>query len=169
MVNLRPYAPDLAAHVFEHLDPFDRLEAEAVRGGPQHYLGLFGDWHAVARSHIVSVVLTRDAPRGEIPFAVAGLANSGVAGVAEAAFLAANHRRHRFAIARAAVRWRPTFQELCRDSGISRVEARAWSKHPNAPHFLRHMGFMRECALPGVGRGGAETFHLYAATFPPES
>lgn len=168
MVTMRPYAPELAAQVFERLDPYDRLEAEAVRGGPQHYLGLFGDWHAVARSHIASVVLTRMTPRGEVPFAVAGMADTGTAGVAEAAFLAASHARHKWAIGRAAVLWRPTFHHLCREGGIARVEARCWSGHPNAPQFLRHMGFRFECDLPGIGRGGAETFQLWAVTFPPQ-
>ncbi|WP_284262481.1 hypothetical protein [Roseicyclus amphidinii] len=164
MIELLPYQPDLAAAVFRDLDPWDRLEAEAVRGAPQHYLGLFGDWHAVARQHLATVVLARRGPLGLRPFAVAGLANTGTAGLAEVAFLASDHRKHRWSIGRAAVQFRPLFLEACQNGGISRVEARCWADHPTAPAFLAHFGFSHQCDLPGTGRGGAYTFRLFALT-----
>lgn len=166
MIEILPYQPDLAAAVFRDLDPWDRLEAEAARGEPQHYLGLFGDWHAVSRHHLASVVLARRRPLGLQPFAVAALANSGTAGVAEAAFLSSDHAKHRWSIARAAVQYRPLFLEACHNGGVSRVEARCWSEHPTAPIFLSHMGFSYQCDLPGTGRAGAYTFQLFALTLP---
>lgn len=162
MIELLPYQPDLAAAVFRELDAWDMLEAEAARGGPQHYLGLFGDWHAASRQHLASAVLARRGAMGLRPFAVAALGHTGTAGVAEAAFLAADHRRHRWSIGRAAVQYRPRFLEACRDSGITRVEARCWADHPTAPHFLAHLGFAHACDLPGTGRGGAFTFQLWS-------
>lgn len=169
MIDLLPYAPELAVEVFKRLDGNDRLEAEAARGECVHFYGLFGDWHSMVRSHIASAVLVKKTPFGQQPFAVAAMANSGVSGVAEAAFLAANHEANRWSLARAAVKFRPFFHDLCLEQGIHRVEARTWGRHPTAPGFLAHMGFSHQCDLPGIGPGGSEMFRLFAITFPTQT
>lgn len=168
MISPRPYADDAAMLVLSRLDAHDLLEAEAVRGAAVTHLALFGDWRAMQGAWIASwAVYTRD--EGGEPFALLALAHTGQRGVAGAALLARDHRRFRRELVQLARLIRETMPGLARDLGLTRIEARAWARHPRASAFLSLTGFRHECDMPGFGRDGRDVFRLFAWTDPAVS
>jgi len=161
MITARPYE-DLAAHaVLSRLDPMDLIEAEVTRGRATSTLELFADWRAMNAARLASWVLFTGA--GE-PFAVLGLSHTGQAGVAAAALLARDHRRYRRPLAEAAARMRAGIGSWASETGVRRIEARAWASHPTAAALLAGIGFAPEAAMPGFGPDGREIFVQYAWT-----
>ena len=71
----------------------ESLEAEVIRGAPSTHLALWADWRMMQAARVESWVAVTAA--GGVPFAVLAVANSGQAGVAEAALLARDHRAFR--------------------------------------------------------------------------
>ena len=164
MITVRPY-DDLAAHaILSRLDPADFLEAEVTRGRSTTALELFADWRAMNTARMESWVLVTGA--GE-PFALLGIAYTGQAGVAAAALLARDHRRFRRALAQAAVLIRDRLPSYAVESGVRRIEARAWGAHPTACNLLFSIGFEPEALMPGFGPEGRNCFVQYA-WMPPE-
>jgi hypothetical protein len=164
-IGIQPYDDHGAMVVFSDLDAYDLMEAHLVRGSAMSHLGLFGDWRSMRPAWIESHVLTT---RGR-PFAVLAIANTGQAGVAQAAFLARNHAKFRRAIAEAAVIMRSDLPILMEDRGIHRIEARCWTGHPTAARFLAAIGFDLECFMTGFGPDGRAGFIQFAATLVPPS
>lgn len=162
MIRISDYDDMAAMAIMRDLDPWDRLEAEAVRGEVVTHLSLFGDWRAARALHVISLVI-RAQPSDE-PIALLALANTGQLGVASAALVARNHRRHRRQLAALARVIRKDMPRIAREAGIFRIEARAWASHPRASKFLHLVGFTHEVAMPGFGRGGTETFIQFAWT-----
>ncbi len=162
MIRISDYDDMAAMAIMRDLDPWDRLEAEAVRGEVVTHLSLFGDWRAVRPMHVISLII-RAAPSDE-PVALLALANTGQLGVASAALVARNHRRYRRQLAALARVIRKDMPRIARDAGIFRIEARAWASHPRASKFLHLVGFTHEATMPGFGQGGAETFIQFAWT-----
>jgi hypothetical protein len=169
MIRVHPFEDLAAMAVFSRLDVHDHIEAELVRGAPTTALGLFAEWRAAQAQGPVSLVATTG-PSGK-PFAVFALGNTGQAGVAEGALLAADHLRHRMALARLAVAIRQRLPAFMAETGINRIEARCWAGHPTASRLLAAMGFRHETDLPGFARDGTQTFRQFAwvrpATVPP--
>ena len=93
MIRISDYEDLAAMAVMRDIDPFDRLEAEAVRGEVVSHLSLFGDWRAARGWHAVSLIVR--AQPSDDPIALLALANTGQHGVASAALVARNHRRYR--------------------------------------------------------------------------
>lgn len=152
---------DLAAlTVFRHLDPADLAEAQALRGAGVRYPQLFAEWHAVQGAALLSLVINWHG----LPVALLMLGHTGQAGVAQAALMGRDHRRFRAAMIATARRVRVEMPIFCRETGIHRIEARAWSGHPRAGIFLKLCGFQSEVQMPGFGSAGAEVFHQYAWT-----
>lgn len=164
MIDLVQYRPELAVEVFRNLDGADRMEADALRDPGTHFLGLFGDWHNAARHAIESGVFVKKSALGNAPFAVIALANTGIAGVAEGAFLAADHSQNFWSIGRAAVFLKRHWLSYMAERQIHRIEARCDAAHPRASRLLEQIGFEFCCNLPGYGRDGSHTFKLYALT-----
>lgn len=162
MIRVHPFEDLAAMAVFSRLDVHDHIEAELVRGVPYTALGLFAEWRMAQAQGPVSLVATSGA-NGR-PFAVFALVNSGHAGVAEGALLAADHMRHRMAMARLAVAIRQRLPAFCLETGIHRIEARCWAGHPTASRLLSGIGFRHESDLPGYGREGNQTFRQFAWT-----
>ena len=159
MISVRPYE-DLAAHaILSRLDPVDFLEAEVTRGRATSGLELFADWRAMNAARMESWVLVSGA--GE-PFALLGLVHTGQAGVAAAAMLARDHRRFRRPLAQAAVLIRRRLPEYAAETGVRRIEARAWSAHPTACDLLFAIGFVPEAIMAGFGPAGRDEFVQYA-------
>ena len=164
MIRLRPWEDLAAMAVFHRLDVNDHIEAELVRGASCTALGLFADWRmAQAQGPVSLVAVTGPADR---PFAVLCLGHTGQAGVAQAALLAADHSRHRVALARLAVAIRQRMPAFAAETGINRIEARCWAGHPTAARLLTAMGFAHEADLPGFARDGTQTFRQFAWTRP---
>lgn len=164
MIRVRPFEDLAAMAVFHQLDIHDHMEAELVRGAPYTALGLFAEWRmAQAQGPLSLVATTGPADR---PFAVFCLGHSGQAGVAEAALLAADHRRNRMALARLAVAIRQRLPAFTAETGIRRIEARCWAGHPTAPRLLSGIGFSHEADMPGFGGDGRQTFSQFAWTQP---
>lgn len=158
---------DLAAfEVFKHLDPHDHREAEMARGIAQTHLSLFADWRAVLGQMVFARVISERRTGAEHPFAVLGLTYTGLAGVAEAAFLARDHARYHRQVAAAALLIRAQLPTVAPALGIHRIEARCWAGHPTAATFLKHIGFSHEVDQRGFGTSGAETFRLFAWVAP---
>lgn len=164
MITLRPFEDYAALAVFRALDVHDHMEAEAVRGASCTSLALFADWRA-AQAHGPLSIIAHTGPAAR-PFAVITLGNTGQAGVADAAMLACDHRRHAVALARLAVTIRKGLPTFARDTGISRIEARSWACHPTAARLLTAMGFTHDCDMPGFGGSGHATFRQFAWTAP---
>ena len=164
MIDPRPYSDEAAMIVLSRLDPHDILEAEAVRGERVTHLGLFADWRAMQAARVASWVIHTDPAPGAAPFAVLGLAHTGQRGVAGAALLARDHRRYRRELVMLARMIREGMPDFARDMGITRIEARAWLRHPRACDFLRLTGFTHEADMAGFGRDGSETFCQFAWT-----
>jgi hypothetical protein len=164
-IGIQPYDDHAAMAVFRDLDAHDLMEAHLVRGGAMSHLGLFADWRSMRPAWIESHVLTT----GTVPFAVLAIANTGQAGVAQAAFLARSHARYRRAIAQAAVIMRHELPILMQERGIHRIEARCWIDHPTAARFLAAVGFELECFMTGFGADGRAGFIQFAATHVPPS
>lgn len=158
MMTLGAYDPHTALIVFRDLDPWDILEAQAIRGARASYAQLMAEWHAVQAAAPLSVTMKW----GGIPFGVLLLGNTGQAGVAQAALLARNHRKFRRGLATAAATIGQEMPDFCRQRGIHRVEARSWVQHPRAALFLRHAGFSHEARMSGFGADGAEQFDQFA-------
>lgn len=165
MIAVRPYSDLAAMAVLSRLDPHDILEAEAVRGEPVTHLSLFADWRAMEPARLASWVAYDDDRFGR-PFALVALAHTGQRGVAGAALLARDHRRFRRPLVELARLIRTEMPGWCTDAGVSRIEARAWSRHPRASAFLGLIGFDHECDMSGFGHDGSETFRQFAWTNP---
>ena len=150
--------------VFNRLDVHDHIEAELVRGVTYTALGLFADWRTAQAQGPVSLVATTGP--ADRPFAVLALGHTGQAGVAQAALLAADHDRHRRALARLAIEIRRKMPAFAIETGINRIEARCWGGHPTASRLLTAMGFAHEADLPGYGRDGTHLFRQFAWTRP---
>lgn len=159
MIQLRPFDDFAAMEVIRHLDPYDQLEAEATRGARSSHLAIWADWRAIEGARVASWVVHRDSG---LPVAVVALANTGQAGVAQAAMLARDHRRFRRELVAVARAIRTDMPGFCNKLGIHRIEARAWAAHPRASAFLRLVGFHHETDMPGFGPGGTETFRQFA-------
>jgi hypothetical protein len=169
MIRVRPFDDLAAMAVFRQLDVNDHIEAELVRGVSYTALGLFAEWRMAQGQGPLSLIAgTGPAER---PFAVFCLGNTGQAGVAQGALLAAHHARHRTPLARLALVIRDKMPAFAAETGIHRIEARCWGGHPTASRILAAMGFAHEADLPGFGLGGSHTFRQFAwtqrATVPP--
>lgn len=163
MIEVRPYDDLAAMSVLSRLDPWDLMEAEAVRGAAVTHLALFADWRALQPFRLASWVILTGAAE---PFALLSLTHTGQAGVAQAAFLARDHRRFRRELVEVARRIRTDMPAWAAEMGVARIEARAWARHPRASAFLTLTGFAHEADLPGFGPAGAETFRQFAWTDP---
>lgn len=161
-LELRPWDDHDALIVFRTLDHHDQAEAEAVRGRSTSGVQLWADWRAVEQVRIVSILACANGT----PFAVLGLSHSGQAGVAEGALLARDHRRFRVPLARLAVLIRRRLPIVAAETGIHRVEARAWVAHPTASLLLQGCGFHLEATMRGFGSDGRNTFRQYAWVAP---
>ncbi len=164
-LQLQPWDDLDAMLVFKMLDVNDFAEAEAVRGRRVMGLGLWADWRAIEAARVMSFVAYAD----DTPFAVMGLANTGQAGVAEAALLARSHHAFRRALARLGRAVRARLPAVAAEIGLHRVEARCSSDHPTASGFLAGCGFVHEADMPGFGPGGGLTFRQFARVFPASS
>lgn len=162
MIRISDYDDLAAMAIMRDIDPWDRLEAEAVRGEVVTHLSLFGDWRAARAVHAISLVIR--AQPSDTPIALLALANTGQLGVASAALVARNHRRYRRQLAALARVIRRDMPRIAQEAGIFRIEARTWASHPRASKFLHLVGFTHECTMPGFGRGGSETFIQFAWT-----
>jgi hypothetical protein len=161
MIGVRPYDDLAAMAVLSRLDASDLQEAQIVRGAePINHLVLFHDWRAMRPFWIRSVIVTWVWQ----PVAVLALSHTGAAGVAQAAFLARDHARHRRALGEAACLIRAEMAAACRGAGIHRIEARAWAGHPSASRLLAGLGFHLEAEMPGFGPGGRHAFRQFAFT-----
>jgi hypothetical protein len=166
MIEARPYEDLAAMSVLQWLDPNDWIEAELTRGAPTTALALFADWRSMQPIRLASYVAVTAPNRGSTSFALFALANTGQAGVAQAALLARDHARYRRPLAELALTIRNALPEFCADRGIHRIEARAWVDHPTASRFLTALGFVAECDMPGFGRTGQVTFRQFAWLAP---
>ena len=166
-IGIQPYDDHGAMAVFSDLDAHDLMEAQLVRGPVAvTHLGLWADWRSMRPAWVESYLLTT-APAGGKPFAVAVIANTGQAGVAQAAFLARNHARFARPIAKAAVQMRSYFPRMMDARGIHRIEARCWAGHPTAPRFLASIGFGLDCFMTGFGTDGHASFMQFSTTLVP--
>lgn len=163
MVRVRPYEDLSAMAVLSRLDPFDQIEAEAVRGEVAPALALFADWRGMRGAWVGSWVIETE---GCTPFALLALANTGQAGVAGAALLARDHRRYRRELVALSRLIRAEMPGFCKGLGIRRIEARSWAGHPRAAAFLRAVGFRHEADMPGFGRDGTLTFRQFTWLSP---
>lgn len=166
MIQLRAYDPAGALAVMQRLDPADLAEAQLIRGSRATGPELFADWHAMQGARVASWMLLTSPARGAVPFALVGVANTGQAGVAQAAFLAREHARFRRELVAAAGLIVAEMPAWCAKAGIWRIEARAWAGHPTAPRFLSALGFACEARMPGFGPDGAATFLQFAWVAP---
>jgi hypothetical protein len=167
LITLRPYDDATARQVLGRLDLCDQLEAEFVRGRRiEDPLSLWADWRAMVPAHLLSLVALDRRRDGQgfidVPFAVVALANTGQAGVAQAALLARDHAAFGVALARLAVMIRRGLPDFAAQHGIHRIEARSWGDHPTAGRLLRQIGFAREAVMPGFGVSGSVAFHQWA-------
>lgn len=163
MISVRPYE-DLAAYaVLSRLDPVDLLEAQVTRGRPTTTLEMFSDWRAANGFRLASWIVFTGA--GE-PCALVGLSHTGQAGVAGAAMLARDHARFRRPLAQAASMMRSRMPAYAAETGVRRIEARAWASHPSGCDMLARIGFRVEAVMPGFGPQGIDRFVQYAWTAP---
>lgn len=162
MIEARPFSDLAAWSVFQALDPWDWLEAEATRGGNVTAPGLYADWRSVEGARLLSLVIvsTRNGPA--VPFAVLGLSHTGQAGVAQAALLARDHKRFKRELIHAGRRIRAEMPEFCAKVGIHRIEARCWAGHPTAARLLKSIGFHHEADMPGFPPAGTGVFRQFA-------
>ena len=159
MIGVRPYDDLAAMAVLSRLDASDWQEAQIVRGAePINHLVLFHDWRAMRPFWIRSVIVTW----AYQPVAVLALSHTGAAGVAQGAFLARDHARHRRALGEAACLIRGEIATACREAGLHRIEARTWANHPTASRLLVGLGFRHETDMPGFGPGGRHAFRQFA-------
>lgn len=165
MIAIRPYSDLAAMQVLSRLDPWDWAEAEATRGAPVTHLQLFAEWRAMQAARLASWVAF-DSEACDRPFALVALSHTGQRSVAGAALLARDHRRFRRPLVELARLIRNEMPGWCSDAGVSRIEARAWARHPRAGAFLSLIGFAHECDMPGFGHDGSETFRQFAWTNP---
>lgn len=161
MISARPYDDQAAMIVLSRLDPHDVMEAEAVRGEAVTHLSLFADWRAMEAARLASWVIYSGANQ---PFALLALCHTGQRGVAAAALLARDHRRFRRELVQLARQVREAMPVMAADWNVTRIEARAWARHPRAAAFLKLVGFSHETDMPGFGRDGTETFRQFAWT-----
>lgn len=154
--------------VLANLDLHDRLEVEAGLGRPGlSAVTLFAEWRAAASGALLSAVVSeRWSAASRQPFAVVALRRTGAAGVAEAAFLARDHRLFHRPIVEAALRIRDGMPAFAREAALTRIEARCWASHPTAARFLAAVGFRHEADLGGFGASGSETFRQFAWVAP---
>lgn len=171
MITLRPHDDATSRQVLGQLDMCDRLECEFFRGRAiDDPMTLWADWRAMVPAHLVSLVALDRRRDGQgfvdVPFAVLALANTGQAGVGQAALLARSHAAFRVALARLVVMIRQGLPELAREHGIHRIEARSWGDHPTAGRLLAGIGFRCEAVMPGFGVSGSLSFHQWAWISP---
>lgn len=168
LVVAQPWSDKAGFDVLANLDTHDLLEfwaAYGAQGVPT--VTMFADWRAAAGGALVSYVLCQAWRETSLePFAVLALRLTGAAGVAEAAFLARDHRLYRREIATAGGLIRDNLAGQASTFGLHRVEARCWAQHPTAARFLRAVGFSHEADLQGFGANGAETFRQFAWVAP---
>ncbi len=162
MIEARPFNDGDAWAVFQNLDGWDWLEAEATRGASVTAPGLFADWRSVESARLLSLVLVSTRGARSVPFAVLGLSHTGQGGVAQAALLSRDHNRFRRELVHAARRIRADMGIYARQNGIARIEARCWAGHPRAATLLQSVGFRHEADLPGFPPKGAGTFRQFA-------
>jgi len=155
-----------AFEVFKHLDPNDHHEAEVARGLRQTHLSLFADWRAAMGRAVLARVISETRAGGDHPIGVLGLFATGLAGVAEAAFLARDHALYRPQITATALMIRHQLDQVAAPIGLHRIEARCWAGHPTASAFLTAIGFQHETDQRGFGVSGAETFRVFAWVAP---
>lgn len=165
MIEARPFEDLAAMAVLSRLDPADQLEAELTRGAPATALSLFAEWRAMQAIRVISHIAYA---RGQA-FALFALANTGQAGVAQAALLARDHAIYRRPLAELALTIRNHMPGFCAEHGIHRIEARAWADHPTASRLLTALGFHAECDMPGFGLTGAITFRQFAYVHLPQT
>ncbi|MEM9579064.1 MAG: hypothetical protein AAF891_00135 [Pseudomonadota bacterium] len=163
-IGVLPFTSHAAMAVFRDLDPWDLIEAQAVRGSQADHLSLFAEWYGQRPAHVVSHVLTQGAT--QVPFAVLALAHTGQAGVAQAALLARDHVRFAGSLARAGAIIRNRLPAVMAELGVHRIECRCLQKHPTAQTFLQRLGFHKEADLPGFGISGELTFCQMALVSP---
>lgn len=161
-IDARPYTHDAAIAVLTRLDAADHHEAALVRGRWVDGYQIWGDWHAGQGACLDSRVFYTSPHPGALAFAVGCLVHTGQAGVAQAAFLARNHRTFRRPIAAAGAAIRRALPQFARDTGLRRIEARCWAGHPTAPRFLALLGFEIEADMPGFGATGHVRFLQFA-------
>ncbi|MBW4710726.1 hypothetical protein KX928_23295 [Roseobacter sp. YSTF-M11] len=166
-IGVLPLSPHAAMAVFRDLDPWDLIEAQAVRGSQADHLSLFAEWYGARHAHVVSHVLTQGAT--QTPFAVLALAHTGQAGVAQAALLARDHGRYAKSLAQAGVIIRQRLPAVMAELGIHRIECRCLQRHPTAQRFLQLLGFHKETDMPGFGLSGNITFCQMAMVSPQSS
>ncbi|WP_101339738.1 GNAT family N-acetyltransferase [Cereibacter azotoformans] len=166
MIDVRPYDDLAAMAILQRLDPSDHLEAELSRGAPATALALFADWRSMQAIRVISHVAFTCPTRGGKPFALFAVAQSGYAGVGEAALLARDHARFRRPLAELALVIRRGIGAEAARLGIHRIGCRSWSDHPTAARLLEAIGFRHECDMPGFGRSGTVTFRQFAWTAP---
>lgn len=166
MIRLGPWNDLDGYAVLARLDAADLLEAQATRGGDVTGLSLFAEWRgAQAGAHLSLIAHTVP---GAQAFAVLGLFQSGIAGVAVAGFLARHHARFAWPLARLGAAIRAELPATMRAHGLNRIEVRAWAGHPRAGRLLRHIGFHQECSCPGCGPQGDQTFLQFAYVIQPQ-
>jgi hypothetical protein len=165
-IDARPYADDAARAVMTRLDMSDQHEAALARGACVDGYQLWADWRAMQGLRLDSRVFFTGPHPGAIPFAVGCLLATGQAGVAQAAFLARDHRQFRRPIGAAAAAIRRALPGLARDLHLRRIEARCWREHPTAPDFLSALGFWLEAEMRGFGPQGEVEFLQYAWIAP---
>ena len=166
MIRIAPFDDAAALPMFRALDPHDFMEAELVRGKTVSPLQLWADWRAAGAWQVISL-MAYATPSTNLPFATFALANTGQAGVAQAALLARDHNRFRIPLARLAIAIRANLPAEARARGICRIEARAWAGHPTASRLLAHLGFAHECDMPGFGPDGGQTYRQFALIISP--
>lgn len=160
MIDILPFADELAWPVLADLDLNDRLEAALYRGDAAAPLALFADWRAANAWRAASVVAVRR--QGRMPFAIVGVMATGAKGVAQAAMLARNHAAWRGELARLAVELRRRMPAWADELGIARIECRSWAQHPTAGRLLEQVGFRPEADLAGFDAGAV--FRQFAWT-----
>lgn len=166
MIEARPYSDLAAMSVLQWLDPSDWIEAELTRGAPVSALSLFAEWRSMEPIRIASYITYTAPDRGDKAFALFALANTGQAGVAQAAMLARDHAAYRRPLAELALTIRRALPAFCAEQGIHRIEARAWVDHPSASRLLTALGFSPECDMPGFGLHGTAMFRQFAWLAP---
>lgn len=161
---LVPWSDDLGRIVFDDLDLHDFREAGVVRGEAVRSMTIWADWRSVRSLRIVDVIAVSRPVHGARPFAVFAIANTGIAGVAEASLLTRAVPTWGREIARLAVHLRRAMPAFCADLGIHRIEARSWAGHPTGGRLLEACGLRLEARLSGFGASGQETFDQHAWT-----
>ncbi len=146
-LDLTSWEDEAAWTVFVGLDLNDRLEAALWRGDNALPMALWADWRLASADPRAVLRIARW--RGA-PFALVGLQPTGVAGVMQAGLVAADHKRHRRALARLTRLIAGELPDRAAEWGVSRIEVRSWTHHPTAARLLTACGFRLETKLAGM-------------------